>query len=793
MRRQTKHAALPELVLRGVLALGLAAAVTAVTPAAALAEEADEPILVESNELVPEDQAETVDEPVAVVAEPAAPADEPVAPADDPVAPADEPATPADEPATDPVVDPVVDPVDEPTEPATEPTDDPAVDPAEPVDEPADNPVDEPTDEPAVDPAADPVEPADETVTEPVEEPAPLAAAQEEAPQADPEPRKGHWVIDKRSGTTERYWVWNDDGSVAKDMLIGPENGAPYYAYARPDGVIVRGKWDNGKGRVYIADNNGRLIGNDVTHNNFVVTDLYDGHLERYYVDFATKAVKSGFFTVPGYADVFANSQGIIRRGDFRFNGRLWSADNDGRLRSGFYVTNGFGQGKQRYWFGDTVYGSPHAAAQGRLVTPEGDGAPYYAYAMADGRILRGKYDNGKGYVYVAESNGKLIGSDMTEDGFVVTSIYDGGMQRYYVSASRKAAKSGFFTVPGYGDVFGNGGTGIIFRGVRVYGGDRVLLADNDGRLPSQAGWVVTSKYTRSTTERYWIEPIWKNYLGAKIGYSTAGYSHYTLETGYVLRNGIIAVGNGKGYRADNNGKATEIKAGWIKSNGHWIFISPDPRAHFDFDIDQHGNNLGHYDVLHDLWLYVNGYLSGSMSPFVSHTGYLICSSWDNCYVAVFKGQANSSRRDNWEPLFGWNCGNGNPSVINQDARDRAAENGQTTEWTWDPSWNCFLAAGNDSASAKEKLPENNYWAKALNSTTNYRVAVIPTNRMERWFTSVDLTLGYHSTITGNPANELGRHISHGCTRLDVNNAKWIYDNIKPGTRCIQTRTAEYK
>ena len=95
--------------------------------------------------------------------------------------------------------------------------------------------------------------------------------------------------------------------------------------------------------------------------------------------------------------------------------------------------------------------------------------------------------------------------------------------------------------------------------------------------------------------------------------------------------------------------------------------------------------------------------------------------------------------------------------------------------------------------SGKEKLPDNNYWAKSLNSTTNYRVAVIPTNRMERWFTSVDLTLGYHSTITGNPANELGRHVSHGCTRLDVANAKWIYDNIKPGTRCIQTRTAEYK
>lgn len=787
MRRQTKHAALPELVLRGVLALGLAAAVTAVTPAAALAEEVDGPILVESNELVPEDQVELVDEPVVTEAEPAAPVDEPAAPADEPSAPADEPAAPADEPAA---------PADEPSAPADEPAA-PADDPAEPVDEPTEPATDEPS-APADEPADDPAEPVDEPVDEPTSDPiveeAPLAAVQEEAPQADPEPRKGHWVIDARSGRLERYWVWNDNGSVAKDTLITPENGAGYYAYATPTGVILRGKYDTGHGRIYIADNSGKLLGSDMTSNGFVVTALYDGHLERYWVDATAKAARSGFFTISGYGDVFgAGGDGYIVRGDFSFGGRLWSADNDGKLRSGWYVTSGFGHGTQRYWMGDTAYRSPHAAAVNRLITPSKDGSKYYAYARPEGYVVRGKWDNGCGYTYVAENNGRLLGSDMTSSGFVVTALYDGHLERYYVDAQRKAVRSGFFTVSGYGDVFGVGGQGYVFRGVRRYGSNAVLMADNDGKLPSKAGWVVTDKYTNSTTERYWMEPIYKTYLGAKIGYSTAGYAHYTLETGYVLRNGVIAVGNGKGYRADNNGKATEIKAGWVKSNGHWIFISPDPRAHFDFDINSHGTSLGHYDVLHDLWLYVNGYLSGSMSPFVSHTGYLICSSWDNCYVAVFKGQANSSRRDNWEPLFGWNCGNGSAAVINQDARDRAAENGETTKWTWDPSWNCFLAAGNDSVSAKEKLPENNYWAKALNSTTNYRVAVIPTNRMERWFTSVDLTLGYHSTITGNPANELGKHISHGCTRLDVNNAKWIYDNIKPGTRCIQTRTAEYK
>ena len=406
--------------------------------------------------------------------------------------------------------------------------------------------------------------------------PADTTGVVETDPEAAPAPRTGHWVVDARSGALERYWVWDDTGSVAMGELVGPENGAGYYAYARPDdGVVVRGKWDDGRGHVYVADNDGRLIGNDVEYSNFVVTSRYDGHLERYWVDFATKAARSGFFPVPGYGDVFANTRGLIVRGDFQFNGRKWSSDNDGRLRSGWYVTSGFGQGLQRYWMGDTVYGSPHAAATSRLVGPsEGDASGYYAWATADGRILRGKWDGGAGRVYVADNDGRLLGSGMDADGFVVTALYDGGLQRYYVDAARKAAYSGFFTVPGYGDCFGLGGQGYVFRGVKPWGSS-VILADNDGRLPSEEGWAVTSKYGQGL-QRYWFEPIYSTYLGAVPGYSdveeNGGWAHYTLPAGYVLRNDAIPVSSTKGYRANNDGLAEEVTFGWYQmSNGHWF------------------------------------------------------------------------------------------------------------------------------------------------------------------------------------------------------------------------------
>lgn len=31
----------------------------------------------------------------------------------------------------------------------------------------------------------------------------------------------------------------------------------------------------------------------------------------------------------------------------------------------------------------------------------------------------------------------------------------------------------------------------------------------------------------------------------------------------------------------------------------------------------------------------------------------------------------------------------------------------------------------------------------------------------------------------------LGKQVSHGCVRLDINNAKWLYYNIPNGTKVV--------
>lgn len=62
------------------------------------------------------------------------------------------------------------------------------------------------------------------------------------------------------TGDLQRYWV-GADGLLARGRLV-TEPEAGYLAYATPTGAVVRGKWaDPSTGLVYLADNDGRLAG----------------------------------------------------------------------------------------------------------------------------------------------------------------------------------------------------------------------------------------------------------------------------------------------------------------------------------------------------------------------------------------------------------------------------------------------------------------------------------------------------------------------------------------------------
>lgn len=369
------------------------------------------------------------------------------------------------------------------------------------------------------------------------------------------------WVVDDHAGNgLQRYYI--QGGTAVTGLFEEVLSGVKSWFYAHEDGTVVRGKWDNGAGRVYLADNEGRLasLGSDGCGSGWLVTGAYDGGgLQRYYIDGASHAAVSGYFTVdasglhakggPGESYFGVGGEGYVLRGTGRGVRNDWLvADNDGNLaKNEWVVTSAFGQGLQRYWFDSTAT----IAEEGLYHT----GGNWWTYVTSAGYVLRGKLDTGRGRVYVADNDGRLaaLGSDGTSSGWLVTGTYDGGaLQRYYIDGSSHAAVSGFFKV-GDSSYFGKGGQGYVLRGHTGWG-SYVLLANNDGVMPGAQGWVVSDAYGQGL-QRYWIEGIsgQAGYFGAKTGFfSVGGSDYYGRSEGYVLRGGLVV--NGRFVYANNDG-----------------------------------------------------------------------------------------------------------------------------------------------------------------------------------------------------------------------------------------------
>ncbi|MBX9035476.1 C40 family peptidase, partial [Gordonibacter massiliensis (ex Traore et al. 2017)] len=156
---------------------------------------------------------------------------------------------------------------------------------------------------------------------------------------------------------------------------------------------------------------------------------------------------------------------------------------------------------------------------------------------------------------------------------------------------------SGYFSVDG-ANYFGLGGQGYVLRGKASWG-SVVLLADNDGKMVSSSGWLVTKVYD-SDLQRYWIIqiPNQVGYFGAQVGYFTAVFegepnSFYGQEgQGYVVR-GKMPYGNGV-LLADNDGRLA-VTTGWLVTDRYDGRLE---RYYLDFSCFGHiGAHVGMIDA----------------------------------------------------------------------------------------------------------------------------------------------------------------------------------------------------
>jgi lipoprotein-anchoring transpeptidase ErfK/SrfK len=473
----------------------------------------------------------------------------------------------------------------------------------------------------------------------------------------------GRWVVTSSLGQgLQRYWFVG--GRPAPEGLYQTPGGT--WAYVRPEGYVVRGAYRASDGRVYLADNDGRL-----ESPGWVVTAAYGQGLQRYWVDADAHAC------VPGRSDAgwahYTRPEGYVLRGAGTFGGRKYCADNDGLLASGWVVTDSFGQGLQRYWFD----ASSHTTVEG--YSSEG----WAHYTRPEGYVVRGAYRVSNGYVYVANNDGLVPNA-----GWVVSSAYGQGLQRYWVDPSSHACVPGYSTA---GWAHYTMPEGYVLRGRTSYK-DGILLADNDGRVATATGWLVTSAYGNGL-QRYYLEKGTDGIAVAKVGFFNVGNSKYfgVPGQGFELRNSYVTEGS-QLYWADNDG-----------------VLSPRQRP---------GGVLGR------IW---------SMS---SPSNYLIAIDNNAHQVYIFRGSAN-----NWQTVYVWDCGNGKASTPTVRGTFSVGNRG----YSFGHGYTCY------------------YYTQFHGDYLFHSIL-------------------YYQNTFREKDGRLGAGVSHGCVRLSLDNAHWIYDNIPRGT-----------
>jgi uncharacterized protein YjdB len=122
-----------------------------------------------------------------------------------------------------------------------------------------------------------------------------------------------------------------------------------------------------------------------------------------------------------------------------------------------------------------------------------------------------------------------------------------------------------------------------------------------------------------------------------------------------------------------------------------------------------------------------------------SKTNYIIAVNTSTCRVGIFKGSAG-----NWKLLKYWSCGPGASSTPTVKGTFTVQSRG----YSFGSGFTCY------------------YWTQFYGNYLFHSIL-------------------YYQGTKKVKDSTLGKKVSHGCVRLDIANAKWIYNNIPKGTKVI--------
>ena len=552
----------------------------------------------------------------------------------------------------------------------------------------------------------------------------------------------------------DKTWLYLKDDGTADKTKNGMQNinGKVYFL---KDGVAQSGKQAvDGKEYMFDAANG---TATQVLGNGW---QKIDGNWYWY----ENEAPAKGWRVINGKWYYMETSTGVMKTGFFRdANGGLYYSDGSGAMvgNPGWNVIGG-----KWYWMNSN--GSIYS---GWLNRPSG-----WYYLNADGSMATGWAQVGNTWYY-------MNGSGAMQTGWVKTA---GGW--YYLTGSGAMA-TGWYMVGGTWYYSNNSGT-MQTGWVKV--GNTWYYMNGSGAM--QTGWVKTSSGWYYLTGSGAMAIDWYQVGGTWYYSNNSG----TMQTGWVNPHGTWYYLDGSGAMATNRwignyyvtasgamAKNTWVGSYWVGADGKWVPSSGSTAG-----------SGGNWEQSGSTWYYINS------------DGSRVCNNWKRVNGKWYYFEADGSMVTGWKRIGGYKYYFNGSGAMVQDLDSVIGR--QSSYYITVNRAKCQVMVYAKSETGRYDIPVKTFVCSVGLPGTPTPTGTFTTPAKYRWHTLMGPSYGqyctrivggvlFHSVAGSNMTshnlsagnyNMLGQPASHGCVRLCVRDAKWIYDNCALGTTVTISDTA---
>ncbi len=380
--------------------------------------------------------------------------------------------------------------------------------------------------------------------------------------------------------------------------------------------------------------------------------------------------------------------------------------------------------------------------------------------------------------------NGKIY---YYKDGVKQTGLQKVDGKWFYFKESNGAAQTGFVYIDDTRYYF-NPDTGYNWVGWLELAGDKYYI--NSKGIVS-TGWKTIGDYRYYfSTKKGIMRTGWKTidkkkyYLGddgkASTGWRTIGnYRYYFSTKKGIMRTGWKTI-DGKRYYLGKNGKA---RTGWKTIDGNKYYFSSKGVMQTGWKtIDGSKYNFSSKGIMRTGWKTIDGdaYYFGSNGKLRTNT---VAGSSSDGYGIVDENGKRTAKVDSsavsmLNKAQGYSSSTNWMLLVDSTTNRVGVFQGSRGNWVMKYYWK----AGTGAWGTPTVKGEFTVQSKGLSFGDGFTCWYWTQFYGNYLFHSVLYSTGSMTNIVD---SGLGSNVSHGCVRLDIENAKWIYDNIPYGTKVV--------